>query len=348
MDLDWIGQFEDRKKDHIRVALNPDTQVPHLSGFDLIHLVHEAIPDVNFSDVSIASEVFSHSVAAPLFVSSMTAGHSQGEGINNILAEACVQRGWAMALGSQRRELADATNGQISESARLRQKFPNLILFGNIGITQLIEFGPEAVLQMIEGMRPQGLFIHSNPLQEALQESGTPQFKGSWRSLEALTKISSVPVIVKEVGCGFSKATLARLKNCGVAAVDLAGLGGTHWGRVEGLRQTENSLGRLASLSFQDWGHSIVDSLRSAIEVNPKYEIWGSGGVRSGHDAAKLLAMGAKKVGVAQPIMSSATKGLAEVLKLMELYEFELKLSLFCTGYSDLQGFQQGDVWQWK
>src|SRR5262249_39830622 len=140
----------------------------------------------------------------------------------------------------------------------------------------------------------------------------------------------SVPVVIKETGCGFSKSTLKTLNTTGVFAVDVGGLGGTHWGRVEGQRHGDESLKRLAADTFANWGESTVDSLRAAHEINPKFEVWASGGVRSGLDVAKCIALGAKMVGVAQPLLKAALRGEEELHKQMETLEFELRVAMFC------------------
>ena len=157
-------------------------------------------------------------------------------------------------------------------------------------------------------------------------------FKGSWHAIAALVKALPLPVVVKETGCGFSRPTLARLNDMGVAAVDVSGLGGTHWGRIEGHRAVDEPLRHKAAATFRNWGIDTVQSVTDACSLNPTFEIWGSGGVRHGLDAAKLIALGASTVGFAKPMLNAALQSTDEVLAVMASIEYELKVAMFCTG----------------
>lgn len=334
-----IEQFEDRKRDHLEIALRFENQAEGLAGFDRIVLEHEALPEFNFKDISIQTEILGKKLKAPLFVSSMTAGHSQGLELNTLLAKTCEERGWMMGIGSQRRELTDTIAGQ--EWKKIRRFAPNVTLMGNLGIAQVVETPTERVERLVESLEATAMIVHLNALQECIQPEGTPNFKNSCESLERLCRDLSVPVIVKETGCGFSKKTLKRLMNIGVYAVDLSGFGGTHWGRIEGQRAVEKSVQNEAAQTFKNWGISTVQSLLNAIELKPSYRLWASGGVRTGLDAAKLIAMGAEAVGYAKPVLEEALKGKDNLWNWMEKQEYELKISLFCTGSPDLQALRR-------
>ncbi len=347
METNWLGQFEKRKEEHLQIALDPAAQSRELNDFSRCDLTHEAIPDLNFSEVKLNCNILGRlQVDAPLFVSSMTAGHPGANSVNTTLARAAQARGWLMGVGSQRRELMDPAAAK--EWAQLRAEAPRALLFGNLGLAQVIQTPVGEVQRLVDSLEAQGLFIHCNPLQEVLQGEGTPNFRGAYSALEKLSKALSVPVVVKEVGCGFSKPTLSRLIGTGIAAVDVAGAGGTHWGRVEGQRNPEGSLLRQAAQTFANWGLGTLVCIKNAKDLNLPYDIWASGGVRSGLDAAKALAMGAQMVGLATPLLKAALVGEQKVLELMELFEFELKAALFCTGAKDLQQFQQARSWRWS
>lgn len=347
------AQFEARKQDHLRIALSEQVQAKSLSGLSQIALIHEALPEIDFSEVNIKSELFGRPVKTPFFISSMTAGHTDGFKINLTLAQGASARGWPMAVGSQRRELKDLA--AANEWKQIRREVPDLILMGNLGLSQLIHTPVSEVLRLIEGLEAQAFFIHSNPLQECLQSEGTPHFKGGLQALTELCKAVSIPIVFKETGCGLSKKTLQRLQETGVKAVDVAGLGGTHWGRVEGYRSTQGELLYNTAQSFANWGISTVQSVLWAQEIGPSYEVWASGGVRSGLDAAKLLALGAEKVGLAQPLLQGAVQGFDSLIKTMEQLEYELKVALFCTGrkavYSadqkSVNGRPREQLWTW-
>lgn len=338
-------QFETRKQDHVRIALGSEVQTPHLSKMDRIRLIHEALPEINFSDVNLKTDVFGIPVSSPVFVSSMTAGHEQGREINLRLAKACEAQGWMMGVGSQRRELFDPE--AAGEWKAIRNQVPGAIFFGNIGITQLITSSTDQVLRLIDGLEAEGLFIHTNPLQECLQPEGTPHFRGALQALEKTCEALDVPVVLKEVGCGFSKATLERLRNTGLSAVDVSGTGGTHWGRIEMQRNP-----KVAQFDFADWGISTLESLLTAQELELPYQIWASGGVRSGQEAVKLLALGATMVGLAKPLLEKAIEeintGQSCLLPWMQNLENEMKISLFCTGCENLEQLQTRKVWSWN
>ena len=328
------SQFEQRKQDHIKLALQSENQASEMNAFDAIALTHEALPDLNFSDLTLRSHRFGQVINKPFLVSSMTAGHQDAPTINRHLLTACESMGWAMGVGSQRRELTDPS--AAFEWSPLRRDFPEVSLFGNVGIAQLIQTPLLHIQRLVDVLAAEALIIHCNPLQEVIQPEGTPDFKGCWQALEALVKVSQVPVVVKETGCGFSLKTLQQLNDLGVAAVDVSGLGGTHWGRIEGQRNASGSLLNRAAETFRNWGIDTVKSVHHAINLQPHFEVWGSGGVRHGLDAAKLFALGVNMVGFAKPMLEAAIESDAAVIELMQLIEYEVKMALFCTGSASL------------
>jgi isopentenyl-diphosphate delta-isomerase len=336
--------FESRKSDHIRLSLEERMQADGSTGLNRIRLAHEALPDLDFSEVDISTDIFSKKISTPLFVSSMTAGHRGSLHLNFILAQAAERRGWAMGVGSQRRQLTDPSADQ--EWRDIRDSCPKARLFGNIGIAQLISSPVDSVRRLADSLQAEAMFVHLNPLQECMQPEGTPQFRGGWQALENLVLKLGLPVIVKETGCGFSQSTLARLRSTGVAVVDISGYGGTHWGRIEGGRAQGHERLERASQIFGDWGIPTVESLLTAVALEPPYAIWASGGVRSGLDAAKLLAMGAELVGFAKPLIEAALQGEQKLDKVMESLEFELKTAMFCSGVSTVADLRGKKLWQ--
>jgi isopentenyl-diphosphate delta-isomerase len=336
---DDYNEFETRKKDHIKLALMQANQATELNTFDRISLLHEALPDIDFCDLSLTSTRFGRAIPTPFMVSSMTAGHQDAQAINRNLVQACSQTGWAMGVGSQRRELTD--KNAALEWQSLRKAYPNVSLFSNLGIAQLILTSTDKIQRLTDALKADALIIHCNPLQECIQPEGTPSFKGAWQHLANLVEQLPLPVVVKETGCGFSIPTLKRLNEIGVAAVDVSGLGGTHWGRIEGHRVVDDPKRSQAAVSFKNWGIDTVTSVLNASNLLPNYDIWGSGGVRHGLDASKLIALGATTVGFAKPLLQAALQSADEVVSVMETMEYELKVAMFCTGslvLSDLKG----------
>lgn len=353
-DLERPGQnpdalsFEKRKSDHLKMALDPRTQATGKNGLDRVHLIPEALPEMNFSEVQISTVFQNQKLSSPIFISSMTAGHQEGVGINTRLARLSERRQILMGVGSQRRELFDET--AAAEWKQIRKSSPGALLLGNLGLSQVIQTPTSKIQSMLESMGALGLFVHLNALQECLQPEGTPDFKGGLKALEKLAKEIKIPVIIKEVGCGFSAATLKRLDAIGVYAVDISGFGGTHWGRIEGYRSEDSSIRYQAAQTFANWGDSTTQSLMSALEVKPRYSLWASGGVRNGLEVAKLLALGADQVGLAQPFLEAALEKNPEAAldAKLDLLEYELKVSMFCTGIQKISDFKANKVWQWQ
>ncbi|MDP1603046.1 MAG: type 2 isopentenyl-diphosphate Delta-isomerase [Legionella sp.] len=324
------SQFEQRKQDHIELALLPANQASELNSFDAFTLQHEALPDLDLAEISLAGHRFGQPVDNPFLVSSMTAGHRDALAINRNLITACAKSGWAMGVGSQRRELSDAK--AAFEWDALRRDFPDVNLLSNLGIAQLLEVSLSQIQRLTDALQAQALIIHCNPLQEAIQPEGTPQFKGCWKALEKLVAQLTLPVVIKETGCGFSVSTLKRLNEIGIAAVDVSGLGGTHWGRIEGGRAVDDIIRQKTAITFKNWGIDTLQSVLNAVSIKPEFEIWGSGGVRHGLDAAKLLALGATTVGFAKPMLEAALESAEHVYELMLSIEYELQVAMFCTG----------------
>jgi isopentenyl-diphosphate delta-isomerase len=337
--------FESRKSDHLSLSLSEKNEALGGSGIDRIHLIHEAVPDIDFNQISISQTILGLKMPTPFLVSSMTAGHKDASQVNHVLAEAAAKNGWLMGVGSQRRQLFDPSAKQ--EWVNLRKKVPNVKMLGNLGLSQLSDISIDQVKALIDTLEAEAMIIHTNPLQEALQPEGTPHFKDSLKALSVLAKNLAVPVILKETGCGFSKDSLDRLHDLGIKAVDLGGFGGTHWGRIEGDRAKSSNdvLRAQAAVAFADWGISTVDSMLNANSKVRPYEIWASGGVRSGVDAAKYFAMGAKAVGFAKPALQASLKGVETLVAWMDQVEFELKVALFCTGCNNLVELQEKKPW---
>ena len=342
-----LDGFEARKADHLRLSMDPSMQAAGHSGFDLIHLFHDALPELDFKDISLHTKFWWFEAASPCFISSMTAGHQGGEALNIRLAKVASERRWPMGLGSQRRELQDPKAHE--EWKRLRAAAPNALFFSNLGLSQLIETPLEKVKALIENLGSAAIIIPLNPLQEVLQPEGTPSFLGGIKALEKLCKISKVPVILKETGSGFSPATLLKIRKLKLGAVDVSGLGGTHWGRIEGGR-ANGTIFHAASQTFDHWGESTVASLLAAKSnwrrQKKRPELWASGGIRNGLDAAKAIAIGANKVGFAKPVLEAALSGEATLHAWMDRIEFELKIALFCTGSKDIAALQKETKWQ--
>lgn len=341
------NDFEKRKKSHLNLSLKSESQSSSSSCLDLLQLIHEAIPNFDFKDVSIEQKFLgSYLLKTPFFVASMTGGWKDSLAWNLKLAKACQSHGWAMGVGSQRAQLEDPKKAE--EWKKIRQECPDLILFGNIGLAQALRSSIDDINFLIESLKAQALVVHCNPLQEAIQKEGTPYFYKGVEKLKQLAKELSTPVIVKETGCGFSKKTLDRLTGLKLAAIDVSGLGGTHWGKIEGQRFDKTDFRFGIADAFKGWGVSTLESLLYSLQELRDYELWASGGIRTGVDAAKVLSLGACMVGLAQPILKALESGEDFLDRFMSRLELELKVSLFCTGSASIQDLQKEKKWKWK
>ena len=338
--------FGQRKRDHINISLKSQSQA-FSDQFSFLKFQHNPLPEIDFHEVQLKTHVFGHSLNSPLFVSSMTLGHGDAPAINGIIASECRKKGWMMGVGSQRRQLFDPSAFKECES--FRSDFPDMVLFGNLGLSQLITTPVDEVQNLVDSLKAQFMVIHTNPLQEVLQPEGTPRFRGGLKALGKICEKLSCPVVLKETGCGFSKESFKCLTGLGLAAIDVSGFGGTHWGRVEGLRQKETDIGYKVARTFSDWGLSTVESIEKGLESGFDGQLWASGGVRSGLDAAKLLALGASKVGYAQPILEAALGENENLSERMEQLDWELKVTLFCLGLTSVQSLVgRRDLLSWK
>jgi len=349
-------QFESRKKDHIKWSLDSESQVD-LSLSQVLSLNNHPFPNLDFEDIQLESPSKFFNGFKPLMVSSMTGGHDQAFKINEDLMKACESQKWLFAMGSLRRELEEVTlkdkeQKRLIEWESLTKNY-NGVAIGNLGLAQVISHPLESIKELCSRLKLSGLYVHLNPLQEVMQPEGTPQFKGGLKSIETLCSKLDIPVFLKETGSGFSKQSLKELEGVSLGAVDVSGLGGTHWGRVEGLRfKDQDAMKAQASRTFKNWGVTTFDSLISYKELygadKDSFEVWASGGLRSGLDAAIGFSLGASICGYAKPFMEAALVGQNEIENKMTLIEFELKTALFCTNSSciiELQGQEGALSW---
>lgn len=355
-DLEDLNLFEQRKKDHIRLALDAKTQRLAGDDFSRIKLVPQALPELNFSEVSLETKLLGQKVSSPHFISSMTAGHKQGFEINSLLAEASISKDWLFCVGSQKRSLINPE--EISDIQQIAKKYKKAKLVSNIGLEEVIQFKIADILKLSNSINAVGLIIHANALQEVFQNKKDVVMKNGFKAVAEIVKKSDVPVIVKEVGFGISSEMAQKLFDIGVQVVDVAGSGGTHWGMIEALRQDKKSLSARAIDHFADWGMSTVDCLLdlqsylNSLDDSEKIDssVWASGGIRSGVDSAKALALGASAVGLAQPLLKNLIRknkigSVDQVIQAMDQFDFELKTSMFCLGLKNVSEFSQRKVW---
>ncbi len=290
-----------RKDEHLEVVAANDVASITDSGWKEIRLPHRAAPEMNLDEVRIDTEFLGQRLRAPLLISSMTGGTPSGETLNRRLAVFAERRGFAMGVGSQRVQLGSGDDALFA----LRRAAPRAVLYSNLGLVQL-NYGKSVddCRRIVDRLEANALILHLNPLQEAIQLEGDRDFAGLWKKATELRRELRIPLILKEVGCGLDADTCRRAREVGFDAVDVAGLGGTHWGYIEGLRSPSRR--RLGEL-FRDWGIPTREALHDARAVLPRdYPVIASGGIRDGLEAAKAIYAGADLVGLAAPFLRAA------------------------------------------
>ena len=336
--MDEFMQIEKRKDDHIQINLDYDVSSKGItSGLEKYRFEHNALPNINLEDIDTKVEFLGKSLGLPLMISSMTGGTSQGEHINRNLAIAAQHFNIALALGSGRIALK---NRSTVKSFYVRKEAPDVLLFANLGAVQL-NYGYTAkhCSELVELLEANGLILHLNPLQEAVQPEGNTRFEKLIDRISEVCSFLSVPVIVKEVGWGLSADVIKSLYQAGVAAVDVAGAGGTSWSEVERHRGTPEQSAIAAA--FSDWGIPTSDALIQAHSCVPNIPIVASGGIRNGIDAAKCLVLGANIVGMASPFLKAAIQTSQEVERIIRVFEQQLRITMFCTGSSDVESLRK-------
>lgn len=331
-----------RKADHLRICLDDNVQCSQVStGLERLRFRHCALPEVDWQDLDLSTEFLGHRLGAPLLISSMTGGTEEAQRINQRLAATAQRYGLAMGVGSQR---VAVENPDLMTTFRVRDVAPDILLLANLGAVQLnYDYGLDQCCQVVDHLEASALILHLNPLQEAVQTRGDTNFKGLLTKIEQICAALPVPVVVKEVGNGISAPLVRRLMEAGVAAVDVAGAGGTSWAKVESERATDPLQRRLGQ-TFADWGLPTADCLISARQVAPNLPLIASGGLRNGLDVAKTLALGADLAGLAYPFLKAASDSEAAVAALAEVLIAEIKTVLFCTGQATLSGLRQEGV----
>ncbi len=318
----------DRKAEHIALALEPSMQAPG-AGFERWVFDHQALPELDLALVDPATEFLGRPLAAPLLISCMTGGTGEATRINRHLAIGAEEARIAIGVGSQRKAIEDP---EQAASFRIRELCPSVPLLANLGAVQLnYGFGIAQCRQAVEMIEADALVLHLNPLQEALQPEGQCDFSGLAEKIGEVASRLPVPVIVKEIGCGLSAATARALKGVGISIFDTAGAGGTSWARIEARRSGDLELGEL----FADWGIPTARSIRELASVGG-LTIIGSGGVRSGLDVAKAIALGADVVGIAQPFLEAARESAERVADRARRTVRELTIAMFCAGAASL------------
>ncbi|WP_193064435.1 type 2 isopentenyl-diphosphate Delta-isomerase [Oceanobacillus oncorhynchi] len=323
-----------RKTEHIRLCLEGDVEgVNKSTGLEGIHFLHNALPEIDFADISLETSFLGKTLQAPYLVSSMTGGSELATTINQNLALAAEQKGWALAIGSTR---AFLESEQHKDSFLIRRQAPTVPLIVNIGAVQLnYGYGAEECQRIIDKTEADSIVLHLNSLQEAVQDGGDLNFKDLLPKIKQVCKQVEAPVGVKEVGFGIDGEAAKRLYDAGISYIDVAGAGGTSWSQVEKLR-SKDPLKRAAAEAFNNWGNPTKDCLVTVRSQLPEAPLVASGGMKTGVDAAKAITIGADIIGYARHLLQAATESAEAVVQTMDQLELELKMTMFGVGAVDL------------
>ena len=329
-----MDDIQGRKADHLVIASTKPITMSRSAGFDAVELIHHALPEVDLDRISLATTFLGHRLSAPILVSSMTGGTDRGREINRHLGEAIHELGLAMAVGSQRVMLENPST--LPTFRVVREVAPNALVLGNLGAVQLnYGMGAQEILHAADAIDANGMFLHLNPLQEAVQPEGNTNFFGLLDKIEDLANRLPMPLLVKEVGSGISPDIAMALAARRIQAIDVSGAGGTSWAHIEGLRTTDPGRQRMARL-FSNWGIPTVTSLRECRRRLPQFPLIASGGIRSGLDMAKAVALGADLVGVAHLLLDPAMQSTEAVISALQQWIWELRVSMFLVGAANL------------
>lgn len=316
-----------RKQDHIRICLQEDSASTVSNGLDNYSFIHNALPEINKEDIRLSTRFLKKKMSMPVMISSMSGGIERAKKINFNLASAAQELGIAMGVGSQRIMIEDP---RTSKTFRIRDVAPDILLFANLGAVQLNNgFSLKECQHVVDSCEADALILHVNPLQEAIQLSGNTNFADLTGKIEDIAGELSVPIVIKEVGSGISYEVAKRLQKAGITIIDIAGSGGTSFAAVE---SKSNHIGEV----FRDWGIPTAESIRQ-VSMLPNMNIIAGGGIKSGIDVAKALALGADIVSVARPLLGPSLVNAKEVREVLEKFAEQLRIAMFCVGASSIE-----------
>lgn len=322
-----------RKAEHLQITMEEDVASGLTSGFERYRFVHQALPECDLDMIETAQTFLGKRLRLPLLVSSMTGGTDEATAINRRLAEAAQAAGIALGVGSQRSAVEQPA---MAGTFRVRDCAPDILLFANLGAAQLNGgYGTDECRRAIDMIGADALILHLNALQEALQPEGDHEWRGLLAKIEAVCRTVGVPVVAKEVGWGIAPAIARRLIEAGVAAIDVAGAGGTSWSQVE-MRRARHPMTARVAAHFADWGIPTAECVAGVAAALPGVPLIASGGLRSGVDAAKALALGADLCGIALPFLKAAALSTDAVSEVIDELATTLRVAMFSIGAADL------------
>jgi isopentenyl-diphosphate delta-isomerase len=326
-----MASISERKQAHLEVAASGQADFHRSTLLEQVHLVHQALPELALDDIDLATELCGLPLAAPIVVTGMTGGTAAAGAINRDLARAAQAAGVAFGVGSQR---AMIDHPELEASFQVRDVAPDVVLIGNLGVVQAGHYGVERVAECVRRLGADVMAIHLNPAQELIQAGGDRDFRGALATIARMVEGLPVPVVVKETGCGLSPEVARALAGVGVKAVDVSGAGGTSWVAVEARRADSESAAARLGQELWDWGLPTAVSVAAC--ARHELQVIASGGIRSGLDVARALALGAGLAGMAAPVLRAHQAGGHDgALALLREFIDSLRAVALLTGCTD-------------
>jgi isopentenyl-diphosphate delta-isomerase len=343
-----MADISRRKDDHLDLATSGDVGFKHTTTLlEHVRFVHDALPELSVDELDTSVELMGKRLRAPILIAAMTGGSDRAERINKDLAGIAEQRGYAFGLGSQR---AMHKNPGKSATYAVRDVAPNALVLGNLGLVQAAQMTDDEVEQLVAGVGADALCVHLNPAQELIQAEGDRDFRGGLATLERLVS-AGLRLVVKETGCGLSGDVAARVRGLGVEYVDVSGAGGTSWVAVETQRASAER--RPLGQAFWEWGIPTAASVALCARHGFR-GIFATGGISSGLDIARAIALGASAGGIARKALQALeTGGVAGAHAFFERVETELRTAMLLTGSRNLSALAKaprlvtGELAEW-
>jgi len=327
------SDIDQRKNRHIEINLQNDVNSSNTTGLEKFRLVHCALPEINYSEVDTSIAIFEKKLEFPILISSMTGGTRRAADLNRILATAAEKHQIAIGVGSQRIGIEDPVR---MESFQIRKYAPTTLVFSNLGAVQLnYGYGVEECRKSVDSIGADALILHLNPLQEALMQNGDTNFANILTKITTIVKKIPVPVIIKEVGWGIDWKLAKDLYSIGVAAVDVAGCGGTSWSQVE-MHRMKNPVRKEIAQGFHHWGIPTAEAVSMIRSHGLNKLLFASGGLINGIDIVKCLALGANLCGIARPFLEAANQSESQLDRYITVIEEQIKISMFAIGAKDV------------
>lgn len=318
-----------RKTAHIRICLEQDVECG-TTLLDDVTLIHQSLPEIDFHQIDTATDFFGKRLTFPLVIAGMTGGCPEAVHINRTLARVAQKKGVAFGVGSQRAMIEDQ---DMIETYAVRDSAPDILLLGNIGITALKEHSHCKIISAAEVIGADALCVHINPAQELFQNEGDLDFTACVAALSELCRNAPMPIVGKEVGNGISRETALQLKSAGVHAIDVGGYGGTSWVRIDSIRSG------MDAGQFANWG---IPTAAAIMESTVGLPLIATGGIRSGLDMAKAIALGADICGIALPFLRAVMIGGQKALETyFDSLIRDFRRAMYLTGSSDVQALKK-------